>query len=239
VVRRMFDQVDAGLYLLVDGDDTYPAADAQRLIAELRSGGADMVVGARVAPDGSDAYRRFHRAGNRLISGLISRLFSAGVADVLSGYRVLTREFVKSVPLESRGFEIETELTLQAATKGFVAREVPVAYRARPEGSVSKLSTFADGLVVLKAIVIIFKDYKPLLFFSSLSAALALASLAAGARPVLGYLATGLVHQLPSAILATGLAILAALSLSIGLILDTQAKYHNENVQLFRRLMKK
>jgi glycosyltransferase involved in cell wall biosynthesis len=239
VVKQMFEQVDAALYVLVDGDDTYPAPDAQRLIAEFRKGGVDMVVGARIAPDGVAAYRRFHRFGNRLISALIARLFSIEVTDVLSGYRVLSREFVKSVPLASSGFEIETELTLQAAAKGLASRELPIEYRPRPHGSVSKLNTFADGLVVLKAIVTIFKDYKPLLFFSGLSVALALASLAVGARAILGYLDTGLVHHLPSALLATGTAILAALSLCIGLILDTLAKYHNENIQLFRRLMKK
>ena len=239
VVKQMFEQVDAELYVLVDGDDTYPAPDAQRLIAEFRKGGVDMVVGARSAPDGVAAYRRFHRFGNRLISALIARLFSIEVTDVLSGYRVLSREFVKSVPLASSGFEIETELTLQAAAKGFASRELPIEYRPRPQGSVSKLNTFADGLVVLKAIVTIFKDYKPLLFFSGLSVALALVSLAVGARAILGYLETGLVHHLPSAVLATGTAILAALSLCIGLILDTLAKYHNENIQLFRRLMKK
>ena len=239
VVKQMFEQVDAALYVLVDGDDTYPAPDAQRLIAEFRKGGVDMVVGARIAPDGVEAYRRFHRFGNRLISALIARLFSIEVTDVLSGYRVLSREFVKSVPLASSGFEIETELTLQAAAKGLASRELPIEYRPRPHGSVSKLNTFADGLVVLKAIVTIFKDYKPLLFFSGLSVALALASLAVGARAILGYLDTGLVHHLPSALLATGIAILAALSLCIGLILDTLAKYHNENIQLFRRLMKK
>ena len=239
VVKQMFEQVDAALYVLVDGDDTYPAPDAQRLIAEFRKGGVDMVVGARIAPDGVEAYRRFHRFGNRLISALIARLFSIEVTDVLSGYRVLSREFVKSVPLASSGFEIETELTLQAAAKGLASRELPIEYRPRPHGSVSKLNTFADGLVVLKAIVTIFKDYKPLLFFSGLSVALALASLAVGARAILGYLDTALVHHLPSALLATGTAILAALSLCIGLILDTLAKYHNENIQLFRRLMKK
>ena len=239
VVKQMFEQVDAELYVLVDGDDTYPAPEAQRLIAEFRKGGVDMVVGARMVPDGVVAYRRFHRFGNRLISSLIAWLFSIEVTDVLSGYRVLSRQFVKSVPLESSGFEIETELTLQAATKGLASREVPIEYRPRPHGSVSKLNTFSDGFLVLKAIFIICKDYKPLLFFSCLSVALALASLAAGARPILGYLETGLVHHLPTAVLATGTAILAALSLCIGLILDTLAKYHNENIQLFRRLMKK
>ena len=239
VIRQMFEQVDAGIYLIVDGDDTYPALAAQQLVAEFRKGGVDVLVGARVAPEGSAAYRRFHRFGNRLIATLISKLFSVRVSDVLSGYRLISREFAKSVPLASKGFEIETEITLQAATKDFVLREVPIAYGARPEGSTSKLNTYSDGFLVLKAVFIIFKDYKPLMFFTGLSVLLSLLTVAAGLRPIRDFLATGLVHHLPSAVLATGTGILAALSLCIGLILDTLSRYHNENFQLLRRLVKK
>jgi len=238
VIKQMFDQVDAEVYLTVDGDGTYPVSAAQELIAEFRKGGVDMVVGAR-ASGGEFAYRRFHRFGNWLVASLISRLFSIKVTDVMSGYRVLSKEFVKSVPLKSEGFEVETEMTLQAATKDFVIKELPIQYGARPEGSFSKLNTLSDGFLVLKAIFIIFKDYKPLFFFGSLSGVLMLISIIAGSRAVTDYLETGQVYHLPSAVFATGTMILAALSISIGLILDTISKYHNENFQLLRRLVKK
>jgi glycosyltransferase involved in cell wall biosynthesis len=239
VVKQMFDQVDAEIYVTVDGDDTYPAAAACELIEEFRKGGVDMIVGARKASTEGRAYRRFHRFGNRLVTSLISSLFSIEVTDVMSGYRVLSREFVKSVPLKSQGFEVETEMTLQAAAKDFVIREVPIHYGQRPQGSYSKLNTYSDGFLILRAIFIIFKDYKPLFFFATLSGILLAISLIAGSRAVGDYVQTGQVYHLPSAVLATGTIILAALSLSIGLMLDTISKYHNENFQLMRRLMKK
>lgn len=239
VIKQMFDQVDAEIFITVDGDDTYPAVAAQELVAEFRKGGADMIVGVRKSSPEVSSYRRFHRFGNRLVASLISRLFSIKVTDVMSGYRVLSREFVKSVPLKSKGFEVETEMTLQAVTKDFVIREVPIQYGSRPDGSYSKLNTFSDGFLVLKAILIIFKDYKPLIFFSSLSLVLVIIGAGTGFLAVRDYVETGQVYHLPSAVLATGTMILAALSLSIGLILDTLSKYHNENFQLLRRLVKK
>ena len=239
VVRQMFEQIDADIYLMVDGDDTYPAVAAEELISEYNRGGVDMVVGVRNAADQALSQRRFHRFGNRLVAWLISRLFSIKVTDVMSGYRVISKEFVKSVPLRSEGFEVETEMTLQAATKDFAIREVPISYGSRPEGSYSKLNTLSDGFLVLKAIFIIFKDYKPLIFFSVLSGLLLITSVVAGLGAVTDYLETGQVYHLPSAVLATGTMILSALSLSIGLILDTISKYHNENFQLLRRLVKK
>jgi glycosyltransferase involved in cell wall biosynthesis len=239
VVKQMFDELQAEIYIMVDGDDTYPASAAAELIAEFRRGGVDMVVGARTSAAETLSFRRFHRFGNRLVAWLISSLFSIKVTDVMSGYRVLSKEFVKSVPLKSKGFEVETEMTLQAATKDFVIKEVPIQYGHRPEGSYSKLNTVSDGFLVLKAIFIIFKDYKPLLFFTSLSALLVGISIIAGLGAVTDYLETGQVYHLPSAVLATGTMILAALSLSIGLILDTISKYHNETFRLLRRLVKK
>jgi len=238
VVKQMFDQVDAEVYVLVDGDDTYPASAARELVAEFSKGG-DMIVGVRTSSSSDISYRRFHRFGNRLVASLISRLFSIDVTDVMSGYRVLSRDFVKSVPLKSQGFEIETELTLQAATKGFTIKEYPIQYGPRPEGSYSKLNTFSDGYFVLKAIFVIFKDYKPLVFFTALSLLLLLVTLLAGSLPVIEYFRTGFVYRLPLAVLATGTGILSMLSLCIGLILDTISKYHNENFQLLRRLVKK
>ena len=239
VVKHMFEQVDAEIYVLVDGDDTYPASAARDLVAEFSKGGGDMIVGVRTSSSEGLSYRRFHRFGNRLVAWLISRLFSIHVTDVMSGYRVFSRDFVKSVPLKSQGFEIETELTLQAATKGFTIKEYPIQYGGRSEGSYSKLNTFSDGYLVLKAIFVIFKDYKPLVFFAALSLLLLLITLLAGSLPVLEYFRTGYVYRLPLAVLATGTGILSVLSLCIGLILDTISKYHNENFQLLRRLVKK
>lgn len=239
VVQQMFEQVDAEVYVMVDGDDTYPALAAQEMVAEFRRGGVDMIVGVRKPLAQDLAFRRFHRFGNRLVASLVSRLFSIRVTDVMSGYRVFSKEFVKSVPLKSRGFEIETELTLQAATKEFIIREIPVVYGHRPEGSYSKLNTYSDGFLVLKVIFLIFKDYKPFVFFTLLSVVLFLITLLAGLPPVLEYFRTGYVYRLPLAVLATGTGILAALSFTVGLVLDTISKYHNENFQLLRRLLKK
>ena len=238
VVRQMFDEVDADIYVMVDGDDTYPAAAAPELIAELRKTGADMVVGVRTLSFTPGSFRRFHQLGNRMIAGLISQLFSSKVTDVLSGYRVFSRAFVKTVPLASQGFEIETEITLQALAKRFLIKEVPIVYRRRPDGSQSKLNTWSDGFLVLKSVVMIFKDYKPLLFFSILSALLLLFTLVAGLAPILDYVRTRYVVHVPLAILATGTGILSALSLTIGLILHTISRYHTETFDLLRRLHK-
>ncbi len=238
VVRQMFDEVDAQIYVMVDGDDTYPAAAATELIAELLKTGADMVVGVRMVSFSAGSFRRFHQLGNHLVAGLISRLFSAKVTDVLSGYRVFSRAFVKTVPLMSPGFEIETEMTLQALTKRFVIREVPIVYGQRPPGSRSKLDTWSDGFLVLKSIGMIFKDYKPLLFFSSLSGILLLVTLAAGLTPIVDYIRSRYVYHVPLAILAMGAGIMSALSLTIGLTLHTISRYHNETFELLRRLRK-
>jgi len=236
VVRQMFDEVDALIYVMVDGDDTYPAEAAPELIAELQKTGADMVVGIRMHSFAPGSFRRFHQFGNRLVASLISRLFSANVTDVLSGYRAFSRSFVKTVPLMSQGFEIETEMTLQALAKRFVIKELPIAYGRRPGGSRSKLDTWSDGFLVLKSIAMIFKDYKPLLFFSTLSGLLLVITLIAGLAPILDYVRERYVFHVPLAILATGTGILSALSLTIGLILHSISRYHNENFELLRRL---
>ncbi len=235
VVRQMFREVEAATYLMADGDDTYPAAAARELIATARSQSADMVVGSRLSQFGQGSFRRFHFMGNRLVARVISSLFGVSVVDVMSGYRVFSRDFVKTVPLLSRGFEIETEMTLQALAKGFTLVEMPVEYGERPEGSYSKLNTVSDGFLVLRAILLIFKDYKPLAFFTMLSAALAALSIATGYLPVVDYLTTGFVPHFPRAILAAGLGVLAGLSLAVGLILQTLLKYHMENYELWRR----
>jgi len=239
VVRHMFDDVEADIYLMVDGDDTYPAAAANLLIEQLQKGDEAMVVGCRMEAFEKRSFRRFHQFGNRLVAKLISLLFKIKVTDVLSGYRAFSREFAKTVPLMSEGFEIETEMTLQAAAKKFKIKEVPIKYTKRPKGSHSKLNTYSDGFLIIKSIIMIFKDYKPLVFFTACSAVLTIACLFFGFAPIRDFYTTGKVAHFPRAILAAAVGILATLSFAIGLILDTISKYHNENFVLWRRYLKK
>jgi glycosyltransferase involved in cell wall biosynthesis len=235
VVRHMFAAIEADAYLMVDGDDTYPAAAAPQLLEVFSRGGIDMIVGARIERSATGAFRRFHRFGNHLVARLIAWLFRVPATDVMSGYRVFSRAFVKAVPLLSEGFEIETEMTLQASAKGYVFREVPIDYGVRPEGSVSKLSTYSDGFLVLRTILLIFKDYKPLIFFTALAALCAALSILCGWGPVQDYITTGFVPRFPRAILAAALGILSGISLGVGLILDTLAKFQRENFELWHR----
>ncbi|MFZ4780263.1 MAG: glycosyltransferase family 2 protein [Terrimicrobiaceae bacterium] len=237
VVRHMFEVVDADWYVMVDGDATYPAEAAPLLIAEAREKRIDMMVGRRVTPEDElpAAYRPMHQFGNSLVCGLIRKTFGSPIRDVFSGYRVFSREFVKTAPLHASGFQIEVEMTLQALSKGYPVAERDVTYRARPEGSVSKLNTYRDGLLVLASFVAISKDHRPALFFGVLAAILGFFSLVAGLAPILDYVFYQWVYHLPLAVLATGLAVLAALSLSIGVILQTQLVYHNEMHRLVRQ----
>lgn len=239
VVQHMFGLVDSPVYMMIDGDDTYPASAARRLLDEFHTSGAGMVVGARMASFEIKAFRRFHQLGNRLVTWLISKLFRAPITDVMSGYRVFSRDFARSIPLLAGGFEIETEMTLQALTKGYLIREVPITYGTRPKGSYSKLNTFSDGLLVLRTIFLIFKAYKPLLFFTCSAIILAFLSLASGWLPIHDYVTTGYVFHVPRAILAAALGILSAISLVVGIILDTLVKYQLETFQLWRKLLNK
>lgn len=235
VLRHMSNVIDADLYILVDGDGTYDASAAPDLIRQLQAADADMLVATRLADHADGSFRVFHRVGNHLVSQLVSTLFRTPVTDILSGYRVLSRDLVKLVRLRAGGFEVETELTLQALTKRFHIIEAPVPYGRRPEGSHSKLDTFGDGFMILKLLFMLFKDYRPLVFFGVIAAVFALASLLAGSGPVLEFLRTGLVFQIPRAILAAGLGILATIALAVGLILDTVSKYHAENIEHWRQ----
>jgi glycosyltransferase involved in cell wall biosynthesis len=234
VVRHSFRVLDADIYLMVDGDATYSIEDAPKLIQTLIDSQADMVVGARLENSTAKSFRKFHRFGNRLISGLITKLFRVEITDVLSGYRVFTKEFVKTVPLTSRGFEIETELTLQASDKGLRIIEVPTFYKDRPEGSFSKLRTYSDGILIFKTIFTIFKNYNPLVFFFSLAGICAVLSLIAGLAPILDFYREHYVYHLPRAILSAGLGVLSIQFLGIGLILDTVALNQRENFELNR-----
>ena len=220
VVRRMFADVEADIYVLVDGDDTYEAAAAMRMITLLENEQLDMVNGARVT-DIKEAYRTGHRFGNMVLTRLVQFLFGRQVEDMLSGYRVFSRRFVKSFPALSNGFEIETELTVHALELRMPIAEVETNYKDRPEGSVSKLNTYRDGLRILKTILVLLKEERPLLFFSSLFFILFLTSVGLAWPIFIEYMQTGLVPRLPTAMLSTGIMLLAFLSLFSGLILDT------------------
>lgn len=237
VVRHMFDVVEADWYIMADGDDTYPASEAPRLLETAIRSRADMVVGIRLERFTTKSFRRFHKFGNRLISGLISKLFGVKVTDALSGYRVFSRPYVRGVPITSAGFQIETELTLHAITKKFVFLESPIEYGERPEGSHSKLNTYRDGMLIVSTIALLFKDYKPLPFFSAAAAVFVALSLLAGSLPIIEYYQTGFVPHFPRAILAASLALCGLVSLAIGIILDTSNKYFREHYELHRKVL--
>lgn len=220
VVRRMFSDVEADVYVMVDGDDTYDASAAPALIRHLLDESLDMVNGRRITEEVS-AYRSGHRLGNRMLTGLVCWFFGEQFKDMLSGFRVFSRRFVKSFPALSQGFEIETELTVHALNLRMPVGEVDTVYRSRPEGSVSKLNTYRDGIRILKTIMILVKEEMPLQFFSCVGAVLALISLALGIPVVEEFLQTGLVPRLPTAVLAVSIMILGFLSFASGLILDT------------------
>ena len=234
VVRSMFRDIDADVYVLVDGDDTYPADAVHDLIEAVQTGQADMAVGDRLSGGvyARQNKRAFHGFGNRLVRWSINAVFHSSFADVMSGYRAFSRRFVKNMPVSSPGFEIETEMTLHALDRRCLITEIPVAYRDRPAGSVSKLNTCADGFRVLATILRILKDYRPLAFFGGASLLFFALGLAVGIPVVIEYAETGLVPRFPSAILAAGLELMAAISLVCGLILDTITRHFKEVYEL-------
>lgn len=227
VVRRMFRDIDADVYVLVDGDATYDAASARGLIAELVSGRYDMVVGARVSQS-QTVYRRGHRFGNRMLTGFVAGIFGTDLRDMLSGYRVFSRRFVKSFPALSSGFEIETELTIHALELELPIVEVDTPYFARPAGSTSKLNTWRDGVRIMFAILQLYRSERPLPFFAIVGALSAILSVALAIPIFITYLTTGLVPRIPTAILSTGLMILAFLSIAVGFVLDTVTRGRRE-----------
>ena len=227
VVRRMFADVEADLYVLVDGDATYDAPSARAMIARLMDDRLDMVVAARADREQA-AYRSGHRVGNRLLTGFVAHVFGYAFTDMLSGYRVFSRRFVKSFPVLSGGFEIETELTIHALELGLPVAEVQTPYYARPVGSASKLNTWADGLRILRTILKLYRSERPLTFFTALGISLALISIGLGIPIVLTFLREGIVPRLPTAVLSTGLMLLAFLSVASGLVLDTVTRGRRE-----------
>jgi glycosyltransferase involved in cell wall biosynthesis len=232
VVRRMFADIDADIYVMADGDGTYDPGAATEMIGRLMDETLEMVVGARLESTTGTVFRRGHRLGNVTLTRFVCWLFGAHFTDILSGYRVFSRRFVKSFPALASGFEIETELTIHALDLKMPVAEVAAPYTARPEGSSSKLSTWSDGLRILATIVFLFKEVKPFKFFAAVCSVLALASLAV-AYPLLGtYLETGLVPRLPTAVLATGIMLLASFSLACGIILDSVSRARRETKRL-------
>lgn len=221
VLRRMFSDIEADIYVLVDGDNTYHASSTPAMIRTLLAGQLDMVVGTRLTEHAGEAFRHGHQFGNRLLTGCVSLLFGRNLTDMLSGFRVLSRRFVKSFPALAKGFETETELTVHALELRMPVAEIVTPYGARPIGSESKLHTYRDGFRILMTIVNLFKEERPLAFFTILFGLLAALAVGLAVPIFLTYAATGLVPRFPTAILATGIMLLAFLSLACGLILDT------------------
>ena len=233
-IRRAFAEVDADIVVMVDADSTYPAADVHRLIAPIRTGQADMVVGDRHAEGRyqHENKRAFHQFGNVLVRRTINWLFRANLHDVLSGFRAFSRKFVENFPIMSTGFELETEMTLHALDKRLRVQECSIIYCDRPEGSISKLNTFSDGLRVILTILNIFRCYRPMVFFGSLAVLFAFTGLMVGTRVIVEYVRYRYVYAIPSAILAMGLMIFSVLCVSLGLILDTVVKLHHADFEL-------
>lgn len=234
VVRSMFREIDADYYIMADADDTYPAEEVEALLQPLRDGLADMTIGDRLSNGtyAEENKRGFHGFGNNLVRLLVNKLYKGNYNDIMTGYRGFSRLFVKNFPVLSPGFEIETELSIHSLDKRFKLVEVPITYKDRPEGSESKLSTFSDGFKVLRMIFNLFKDYKPLIFFSILTFLFFVLGLIVGIPVISEFARTGMIDKVPSAVLATGFMILSALSFVAGFILDTVVRQHRMQYEL-------
>ena len=233
VIRSMFRDIDAECYLMIDGDDTYPAENARQMVDQVLEKGVDMVIGDRLSSTYfTENKRPFHNIGNVLVRKLVNLFFHGNVTDIMTGYRSFSWTFAKSFPVLSKGFEIETEMTIHALDKNFSLLSVPVGYRDRPEGSVSKLNTFSDGFKVPTTIAKLFKNYKPLMFFSIAAAMLMSVALIALIPVLLEFHKTGLVPRLPTFMASCFLALFALLAFSCGLILDTLRKSERQNFEL-------
>lgn len=233
VVRSMFRDIEADCYIMVDGDDTYPAKDAYNVAKLVLENKADMAIGDRLSSTYFRENKRpFHNTGNKLVRTLINKIFKSEVKDIMTGCRAFNRKFVKSFPVLSNGFEIETEMSIHALDKRFLIAEIPIAYRDRPEGSESKLNTFQDGYRVLKTILKLYKDYKPLSFFGLIALLLFLLGSVMMIPVLSGYFKTGLVVKFPTLIVAIGLLTLSLVSLACGLMLDTVKKHSDQFYEL-------
>lgn len=234
VVRSMFRDVDADIYVMVDGDDTYPAEMVHELIKPIEEQKADMVIGDRLS-NGTykkENKRKFHSLGNSMVRGSINKLFGTNLRDIMTGYRAFNKIFVKNIPVLSSKFEIETEMTLHALDKKFIIKEIPIVYRDRPEGSTSKLNTVKDGMKVLKTILSMYKDYKPRKFFFALAILLFILGLIPGIPVIVEFAKTHFITKVPSAILATGFMLMATVAFQCGIILDTIVKANKQKYEL-------
>lgn len=234
VIRSMFEKINADVYVMVDGDDTYPAKHLKELLAPVINDGYDLVIGDRLTNGtySAENKRNFHEFGNNLVKYLINKLFKANLKDIMSGYRVFSRKFVKNYPVLYTGFELETEMTIFSLHNNFLMKEIPIDFQDRPEGSVSKLNTFTDGIKVIKTIFNLFRHYRPLLFFGILSVVFFLLALVFGLPVILEYVKYKYVYKIPSAVLASGLIMVSMITYSIGLILDTISLIDRKNFEV-------
>ena len=233
VIRSMFKQIDADCYLMIDGDDTYPKENAREMCELVLDGKADMVIGDRLSSTYfTENKRPFHNFGNRLVRGLINTLFKSNVRDIMTGYRAFSYDFVKTFPVLSKGFEIETEMTIHALDKNFLLKEIPVEYRDRPAGSVSKLNTYKDGFKVLKTIARLFKEYKPTIFFGLVSLLFFVISIVFGTPVFVEYFKTGLVPRYPTLIFSGFMLMISILMFVCGIILEVVVKKHRQLFEL-------
>ena len=238
VIRSMFRDIDAECYLMIDGDDTYPAENARSMVNHILSGRADMVIGDRLSSTYfTENKRPFHNTGNRLVRGLINTIFTSDIKDIMTGYRAFNYEFVKSFPILSKGFEIETEMSIHALDKNFKLLEVPVTYRDRPAGSVSKLNTYQDGFRVLKTIARLFRDDKPFAFFGWLGLLCFIIATIFFVPVLQAYFSTGLVAKFPTLIVCSGIYVVSFLLWMSGLILDVIAKKHRQLFELYLNIL--
>lgn len=234
VVRSMFYDIDADIYIMVDGDDTYPAESVHALLEPVLTGQADMATGDRLS-NGTyqkENKRHFHQFGNSLVRSSINILFHSHLNDIMTGYRAFNKKFVKNIPVLSQKFEIETEMTLHALDKNYRIKEIPIVYRDRPNGSTSKLSTLGDGIKVVKTIVKMFKDYKPLTFFTTIAVLLFVIGLLVGIPVIAEFVKTNYITKVPSSILATGIVLLSVIIGQCGVVLDTVVKQNKEKYEL-------
>ncbi len=240
VIRTMFREIEADCYLMIDGDDTYPAENAREMCDLVLAGKADMVIGDRLSSTYfTENKRPFHNFGNKIVRWLINKLFKNNVKDIMTGYRAFSNQFVKGFPVLSKGFEIETEMTIHAVDKNFKLVEIPVTYRDRPQGSVSKLNTYSDGIKVLKTIMTLFKEYRPGLFFGILSLPFLVASLLLGIPVIAEYFRTGLVPRFPSLIVSGIFLVISLLLWVCAIILQVIVKKHRQLYELMMNLMEK
>ncbi len=234
VIRTMFRDIDADCYLMVDGDDTYSAEHAVEMCDLILNDGADMVIGDRLSSTYFEENKRlFHNAGNKLVKKLINLIFNSHINDIMTGYRAFSKRFVKTFPILSKGFEIETEMTIHSLDKNFYIRELPINYADRPSGSISKLNTFSDGAKVIKTIFALFRDYRPLLFFSVLATAMELSALLFFIPIMSQYIETGLVPRVPTIIIIIALSIIGMLLYTCGIICHVVVKKHRQLFELF------